>query len=127
MALDSFPWINSSTSIFRVDASGLRTWIGRYATIDKVWWNKIGKGRVRLSGPLPNNTELNHIVDGDKILVIQKNQGEWDRFIEEDIILNLSNCQIQRKWMLNISPSSPDMQDIVILYVSIVCDIELKV
>lgn len=124
MALDI--WINSDIRLFKKNEFGLFDWLGP-VTIDKVWWYENGHGRMRLQGPLKVSEELNHLENGDTIEAQIKEAGSYDVYMSERTIIRLTNCQIKRKWMLDLAPNDPDDMGAVILYVSITCDVELLV
>jgi hypothetical protein len=117
-------WINSEVAIFRVDKNtSLVTSLG-YSTISRVWWQAENKGRVKLYGNLLISKELNNIQNGDTIEVLRKECGPRDRYDNNEVAIRLNNCQVKRKWMIDLNPDSPDNQEITRLYISLTCDVE---
>lgn len=117
-------WINSEVTVFRVDKNtSLVTWLG-YSTISRVWWQTTNKGRVKLYGVLPASKELNNIQDGDIIEVLRKECGPHDIYDKNEVAIRLKNCQVKRKWMIDLNPDDPSNQEITRLYISLTCDVE---
>jgi hypothetical protein len=112
-------WINSEVAIFRT-GDGLVTSLW-YSTISRVWWQTENKGRVKLYGALPVSKELNNIQNGDTIEVLRKECGPRDRYDKDEVAVRLNNCQVKRKWMIDLNP---DNQEITRLYISLTCDVE---
>lgn len=93
------------------------------SSISKIWWRG-DTCRVRLAGHFPNCLELNQIQNGDTIEVLYRTGTRCD-FSENDIVIRLTNCIIQKKWMVNLSPLSPEYLEDTKLYVSLTCHIEI--
>lgn len=118
-------WENSDLILFRVSPNTLIvSWLG-YSTINSVWWNTDNRGRFKIHGVLPFSKALDDLGDGDTIEILRRAYGPLDEYDASFVVAKLSNCQIKRKWMLNISPQSPANQETLELYISLTCDVEL--
>lgn len=124
MAVDGL--INSDLTFFRIGKNGKVIYLGP-VTADKVWWYENKNGRIRLQGPLKASKELNFIENGDTIEAQITKCEPRDEYVPGETFARLTNCQIKRKWMLDLAPNDPSDLSALILYVSIICDVELLV
>lgn len=110
--------INSELNIFRNTK-----WL-EYSTITSVWWKDKNEGRFKIRGIYPGNIDT--LKDGDTLEILHRIAGKRDEYDSSMVIARLKNCQIKRRWFLQISPSSPDQQETFYLYLSLTCTVELK-
>lgn len=111
--------VNSELNIFK-DAKWLK-----FSTITSVWWKSENEGRFKIKGAYPSN--LDTLKNGDTLEILHRVVGRRDEYDSSLVIARLKDCQIRRKWFLQISPSSPEQQEVFCLYLSLTCTVELLV
>lgn len=118
-------WINSELQLFRVDEyTQVYEWLS-YSTITSVWWKNDNEGRFKIKGLFPGT--LSNLEDGNNIEILHRIAGRRDEYDSTLVVAKLNDCQIKRKWFLNISPDLPDNQEIFVLYISLTCKVELLI
>jgi len=115
-------WINSEIAPF-LHSGTEHLYLGR-VTIEKIWWQEPEHARLLLMGPMPDAVLLFSLKDGDSILLLRKECGPSDTFFVDEVVMACHDCQIRRKWFLNLSPNFEE-QEVVCIYASLDCRFEI--
>jgi hypothetical protein len=87
--------------------------------------HNLGKAVATLYGPMPEANSIFYLPTGVAIDIVNRPCGPRDVYAERDVVLRLAGCKVVGRKMPDLVCAMAEPQEMVILYVSIECEVEL--
>ena len=87
--------------------------------------HNLGKAIATLYGPMPEARDIFYLPTGATIDIVNRPCGPPDKYAECDVVLRFAGCKIVGRKMPNLVCTMAELQEMVMLYVSVECEVEL--